>query len=162
MGLPGAGKTTLANELSKLIEDRRLDVRDNIAMKDLISSIKPDFVFHLAAQPLVKKSYLDPMETYNTNMFGTLNLLEGLRILKNPCTVILITSDKCYQNVEWVWGYRETDILGGHDPYSASKGAADLVFSSYPAKKNNLSLISGPENVKAITSSSNSGKSCPS
>ena len=112
-------------ELTKSIEDHRLDIRDGDALKRLVSRIQPDFVFHLAAQSLVRQSYLNPVETYQTNVLGTLNLLEGLRILKKPCTAILITSDKCYQNLEWVWGYRETDILGGPDPYSASKAGAE-------------------------------------
>ena len=118
-------------ELAKSIEDNRLDIRDGDELKLLVSRTQPDFVFHLAAQPLVLQSYLDPVETYQTNVLGTLNLLEALRSLKKKCTSVLITSDKCYKNVEWVWGYRETDPLGGQDPYSASKGAAELVISSH-------------------------------
>ena len=117
--------------LAKAIEDHRLDIRDDKALKHLVSQTQPDFVFHLAAQPLVRQSYLDPVETYQTNVLGTLNLLEALRPLEKPCTAVLITSDKCYDNVEWVWGYRETDALGGPDPYSASKGAAELVIRSH-------------------------------
>ena len=107
-----------------LLEDHRLDIRDGEALKNLVLKTQPNFVFHLAAQPLVHQSYLDPTETYQTNVLGTLNLLEGLRLLKKPCTAVFITSDKCYDNVEWIWGYRETDALGGPDPYSSSKGAA--------------------------------------
>ena len=118
-------------ELDKSIEDHRLDIRDNEALKCLVSKTQPDFVFHLAAQPLVRQSYLAPVETYQTNVLGTLNLLEGLRLLEKPCVAILITSDKCYDNVEWFWGYRETDALGGPDPYSASKGGAELVIRSH-------------------------------
>jgi len=118
-------------ELDKSIEDHRLDIRDNEALKSLVSKAQPDFIFHLAAQPLVRQSYLAPVETYQTNVLGTLNLLEGLRLLEKPCVAILITSDKCYDNVEWFWGYRETDALGGPDPYSASKGAAELVIRSH-------------------------------
>ena len=92
---------------------------------------QPDFVFHLAAQALVKRSYDDPVLTFQTNSIGTLNLLEALRILEKKCTAIIITSDKCYKNVEQIWGYREEDILGGDDPYSASKGSAELVINSY-------------------------------
>jgi CDP-glucose 4,6-dehydratase len=99
--------------------------------KSTISEIKPDFVFHLAAQPIVIRSYNDPVETMTTNIIGTVNILEGLRFLDNNCTAVFITSDKCYDNVEWVWGYRETDTLGGPDPYSASKGAAELAVKSY-------------------------------
>ena len=88
-------------------------------------------MFHLAAQPLVRSSFTDPVSTYATNVIGTLNVLEALRALKERCIAILITSDKCYDNVEWVWGYRETDSLGGQDPYSASKGATELVIRSH-------------------------------
>lgn len=111
--------------------DHRLDIRDRAALKDCIAQAAPDFVFHLAAQPLVRRSYADPCETYETNVIGTLNVLEAARLLNKPCVAVLITSDKCYDNVEWVWGYRETDALGGADPYSASKGAAELVIRSY-------------------------------
>jgi len=117
--------------LSEILEDHRLDIRDGDALKDLVYQTQPEFVFHLAAQALVRQSYLDPVKTYKTNVLGTLNLLEGLRLLKNPCSAVLITSDKCYDNVEWAWGYRETDSLGGPDPYSASKGAVELVIRSH-------------------------------
>lgn len=117
--------------LSEILEDHRLDIRDGEALKHLISQTQPDFVFHLAAQAVVRQSYDDPVATYQTNAMGTLNLLEALRSLEKKCTVVLITSDKCYNNVEWVWGYRETDALGGPDPYSASKGAAELVIRSH-------------------------------
>ena len=117
--------------LGKSIEDHRLDIRNGDELKRLVSETQPDFVFHLAAQPLVRQSYLDPVGTYQTNVLGTLNLLEGLRLLERPCIAVLITSDKCYKNLEWIWGYRETDALGGRDPYSASKGAAELVIRSH-------------------------------
>ena len=99
--------------LENILEDHRLDIRNGDALKYLVSQTQPDFVFHLAAQPLVRQSYLDPVETYQTNVLGTLNLLEALRQLEKKCVAVLITSDKCYDNVEWVWGYRETDALGG-------------------------------------------------
>lgn len=118
-------------QFSKILRDCRLDIRETDALKLLIADVQPDFVFHLAAQPLVRLSYLNPVETYQTNVLGTLNLLEALRPLKKKCTAILITSDKCYDNVEWIWGYRENDRLGGPDPYSASKGAAELVIRSH-------------------------------
>ena len=117
--------------LTEAIEDHRLDIREGDSLKHLLSQTQPDFVFHLAAQPLVRQSYLDPVETYQTNVLGTLNLLEALRPLKKRCTAVLITSDKCYDNLECVWGYRETDALGGPDPYSASKGGAELVIRSH-------------------------------
>lgn len=116
--------------LKGLINDLRIDVRNQKSIIEAIIEAEPDFVFHMAAQALVKKSYLDPLETWETNVIGTLNVLEALRRLQNKCVAIMITSDKCYDNVEWVWGYRETDTLGGPDPYSASKGAAELVIKS--------------------------------
>ena len=121
----------LAAQIDHDIEDLRIDLRDRDAVQRSIQEVKPDFLFHLAAQPLVRMSYLDPVSTYDTNVMGTLNVLQGLRELKHSCVAVLITSDKCYDNVEWVWGYRETDRLGGPDPYSASKGAAELVISSH-------------------------------
>lgn len=117
--------------MSAGMADYRLDIRNREALKARICETSPDFVFHLAAQALVRSSYDDPCGTYDTNVIGTLNVLEGLRSLEKPCVAVLITSDKCYDNVEWVWGYRETDALGGPDPYSASKGAAELVIRSH-------------------------------
>ena len=119
------------SKLSNGILDLCVDIRDKSALETVILDEQPDFVFHLAAQALVRYSYENPLETWETNVFGTLNLLEGLRKLKKHCSVVIITSDKCYDNVEWVWGYRETDSLGGPDPYSASKGAAELAIRSY-------------------------------
>lgn len=120
-----------AVELGEMIQDYRLDIRDAMALKAMVQDIQPDFVFHLAAQALVRQSYADPVETYQINVLGTLHILEALRTLGKPCVATMITSDKCYDNVEWVWGYRETDALGGPDPYSASKGAAELVIRSH-------------------------------
>jgi CDP-glucose 4,6-dehydratase len=120
-----------ALNLENSLMDNRLDIRDEINLKCLVKELQPDFVFHLAAQPIVRQSYLDPVETYHTNVLGTLNLLEALRTVDSRCDVVMVTSDKCYDNVEWVWGYRETDALGGPDPYSASKGAAELVIRSH-------------------------------
>jgi CDP-glucose 4,6-dehydratase len=97
----------------------------------LIHETKPDFVFHLAAQAIVSTSYQEPLDTISTNVMGTANVLEALRNLDHPCTAVIITSDKCYENVEWAWGYKETDHLGGRDIYSGSKGAAELIFHSY-------------------------------
>lgn len=117
--------------LAGLINDKRIDIRNDVALREAFVELQPDFVFHLAAQPLVRPSYADPIETWQTNTLGTVNILDGLRHLKKNCVAVLITSDKCYDNVEWVWGYRETDALGGPDPYSASKGAAELAIRSY-------------------------------
>ena len=120
-----------AASISELLTDHRVDIRDFEVLQSIINNSEPDFVFHLAAQPLVKQSYIAPLETYETNIMGTLNLLESLRNLKKPCVVVLVTSDKCYDNVEWIWGYRENDRLGGLDPYSASKGATELAIRSF-------------------------------
>jgi len=111
--------------------DLRIDIRDSAALEDAILSAQPDFVFHLAAQSLVRRSYDNPIETWQTNVMGTLHVLEALRKLDKSCAAVIITSDKCYDNVEWVWGYRETDAMGGPDPYSASKGAAELAIRSH-------------------------------
>jgi len=121
---------TVAN-IADGITDLRIDIRSQAALEDAVVSAQPDFVFHLAAQALVRRSYDDPIETWQTNVLGTLHLLEALRKLDKPCAAVIITSDKCYDNVEWVWGYRETDAMGGPDPYSASKGAAELAIRSH-------------------------------
>ena len=118
-------------ELADGITDLRIDVRDRLPIEEAIVSTQPDFVFHLAAQAIVRRSYDDPIETWQTNVLGTLHLLEALRKLDKPCVAVIITSDKCYDNVEWVWGYRETDAIGGPDPYSASKGAAEIAIRSH-------------------------------
>lgn len=113
------------------MKDIRGDIRDSEKLAREIKTFRPDIVFHLAAQPLVRRSYLNPIETWSTNVIGTANLLEACRNLPEVKAVIVITTDKVYANNEWPWGYRETDKLGGHDPYSASKAAAELVVNSY-------------------------------
>ena len=113
------------------IKDLRIDIRDKSLIEEVALKEKPDFVFHLAAQSLVRESYLNPVETWTTNLMGTLNVLEALRKIDKKCAAVIITSDKCYDNVEWPWGYKETDSLGGPDPYSSSKGAAELLIKSY-------------------------------
>jgi CDP-glucose 4,6-dehydratase len=110
------------------------DVRDAERLQAVMAEHRPDVVFHLAAQALVRRSYLDPLETLSTNVMGTANMLEAVRQINHgsrPRAIVSITSDKCYRNKEWSWGYRETDELGGHDPYSGSKGCAELVIRSY-------------------------------
>ncbi|MDE7443663.1 MAG: CDP-glucose 4,6-dehydratase, partial [Muribaculaceae bacterium] len=107
------------------------DVRDYEALSGVIDRVRPDFIFHLAAQAIVSTSYYDPAATFSTNVIGMVNLLEALRHVTHPCVCVLVTSDKVYDNVEWPWGYREIDRLGGKDPYSGSKGAAELVARSY-------------------------------
>jgi CDP-glucose 4,6-dehydratase len=113
------------------IESHIEDIRNLDAVKKMFTDVQPDFVFHLAAQPIVKRAYENPVECMTTNVIGTVNILESLRSLQNQCIAVMITSDKCYDNVEWIWGYRETDHLGGKDPYSASKGAAELMIKTY-------------------------------
>ncbi len=107
------------------------DIREFESLNKIIKELEPDYVFHLAAQALVTDSYQDPLTTFSTNAIGTANILESLRHLENKCVAVFITSDKCYENVEWCWGYRENDRLGGKDPYSASKASAELVIHSY-------------------------------
>lgn len=107
------------------------DVRNLAALKNALTEIQPEIIFHLAAQALVRESYRDPEGTFTTNVGGTLNILEAARLCDSVKAIVIITSDKCYRNNEWVWGYRETDYLGGSDPYSASKGCAELVSNSY-------------------------------
>ena len=107
------------------------DIRELDSLKKVLDENRPDFIFHLAAQPIVSVSFFNPEETITTNTIGMMNICEALRTVAWPCTCILITSDKVYDNVEWVWGYKETDALGGKDIYSGSKGAAELIAKSY-------------------------------
>lgn len=118
-------------ELAEKITHHIGDIRDLNAVKNVIEEASPDFIFHLAAQPIVSVSYSEPIDTITTNVVGTANVLEALRVLNPDCVVVMITSDKCYENVEWVWGYKETDHLGGRDIYSGSKGAAEVIIHSY-------------------------------
>lgn len=107
------------------------DINDLFKMKEILQTINPDIIFHLAAQPIVRLSYSDPVTTYMTNIMGTVNILEAARHVTNLKAIVAITSDKCYENKEWVWGYRENDPMGGRDPYSSSKGCAELVLNAY-------------------------------
>jgi CDP-glucose 4,6-dehydratase len=107
------------------------DIRDFSRLRSAIADSRPEVVIHMAAQSVVRRGYEDPIETYSTNVMGTVHLLEALRQLEQPCVVVNITSDKCYENKEWPWGYRENDPLGGHDPYSNSKACAELVTSAF-------------------------------
>jgi len=107
------------------------DIRDFPRLKSAIAGCRPDVVIHMAAQSVVRRGYEDPIETYSSNVMGTVHLLEALRQLGQPCVVVNVTSDKCYENREWDWGYRENDPLGGHDPYSNSKACAELVTSAF-------------------------------
>jgi CDP-glucose 4,6-dehydratase len=126
-----------ANDLYHLIDGDNIctsvlsDLRDKKRLEEEIVSFQPDFVFHLAAQPLVRLSYEIPAETFEVNVIGTANVLDGVRLLEKRCAVVLITTDKVYHNNEWIYPYRENDRLGGYDPYSASKACAELVIDSY-------------------------------
>ncbi len=107
------------------------DINDAARLRGAVQAAEPEIVFHLAAQPLVRQSYAEPVETFATNVMGTVNLLEAVRQVESVRAVVVVTTDKCYANQEWAWGYRETDPLGGKDPYSASKAAAEIVAASY-------------------------------
>ncbi len=130
-GVPTEPSHFKAAALDEHLQFHKLDIRDLPRLQRALSEIEPDFVFHLAAQPLVRRSHLDPVGTLGTNIMGSTHVLEALRQIGRPVSAVMITSDKCYRNVEWTWGYRETDELGGDDPYSASKGAAELVIRTY-------------------------------
>ena len=130
-GVPTAPSHFESMHLADHVEDLRGDIRDRQCMMRAIQSFKPDVIFHLAAQALVRKSYEDPVTTFESNMLGTMNVLEAVRHTPSVAAVVMITSDKCYRNDEQVWGYRETDHLGGADPYSASKGCAEIIAHSY-------------------------------
>src|SRR3990167_3295431 len=121
---------TIAN-VAKGLVDVRGDVRDDALLRQTIATHQPDIIFHLAAQPLVRFSYANPVETYAINVMGTVNVLEAARQLGRACTIVNITTDKCYENKERRLGYQEEDSLGGYDPYSNSKGCAELVTSAY-------------------------------
>jgi len=114
-----------------LCESLICDIRDKAALKNAVLDFQPDYIFHLAAQPLVRLSYKIPSETFEVNTIGTANLLDSIRFLEKKCIIILITTDKVYHNNEWEYPYRENDRLGGYDPYSASKACAELVIDSY-------------------------------
>lgn len=118
-------------KLEDKIKHYQEDIRELSKMTKIISDEKPDFLFHLAAQPIVSTSYSNPIETISSNVMGTANILEALKVSNHKCTTIIITSDKAYDNVEQVWGYKEDDKMGGKDIYSGSKGAAELIIKSY-------------------------------
>ncbi len=113
------------------VDDRRLDIRQADSLQAVFTDTKPEIVFHLAAQPLVRRSYADPLTTWSTNVVGTANVLEACRHCPSVKAIVVVTTDKCYENLEWERGYVEGDRLGGHDPYSASKAAAELVAGSF-------------------------------
>ncbi|MCE2962249.1 MAG: CDP-glucose 4,6-dehydratase [Chitinophagales bacterium] len=133
-----------------LCESVIADIRDLNKLKSEIISFEPDFIFHLAAQPLVRYSYQFPVETFEVNVMGTANVLEAMRYLQKPVIGVMITTDKVYENKEWHYPYREVDRLGGYDPYSASKASAELVISSYRNSFFNASNFA--EHKKSIAS----------
>jgi len=118
-------------QLDKIVKSTIGDIRDFQKLKDTIDRIKPEIIIHMAAQPLVRASYKDPIETYSTNVMGTVNLFEAVRKSSGVKVIINVTTDKCYENREWHWGYRENEPMGGYDPYSNSKGCSELVTSSF-------------------------------
>lgn len=131
MALDPASRPNHWDLLKLPVKDHRLDIRDGAAVHDVFAQERPEIVFHLAAQPLVRYSYTEPVETWSTNVMGTVHVLEAVRITPEVRAAVVVTSDKCYDNKEWPWPYREIDRLGGHDPYSASKAAAEVVAASY-------------------------------
>lgn len=131
MALPPDSEPSHWDLLALGITEHRIDIRDAAAVAGVVAATRPDIVFHLAAQALVRKSYRDPLETWSTNVMGTASVLEACRGVDSVRAVVVVTTDKCYENREWEWGYRETDSLGGYDAYSASKAGAELVSGSY-------------------------------
>lgn len=115
----------------KITADIRADIRDGESMKRIFAHYQPEIVFHLAAQPLVRLSYECPVDTYQTNVMGTINILEAIRVTPSVRVGVMITTDKCYENREQIWGYRENEPMGGYDPYSSSKGAAEIAIASW-------------------------------
>lgn len=118
-------------DLASTMDHRIADLRDSSVVRQVVHEVQPEVVLHLGAQPLVRRSYIEPAATWATNVMGTIHVLEALRTLDSPCTAVLITTDKVYRNNEWLYGYRENDPLGGHDPYSSSKAAAELAIASW-------------------------------
>ncbi len=136
--------------ISKSIKDIRGDIRDKEKLAEVFEEEKPEIVFHLAAQALVIDGYNDPIATYEINTMGTANILECVRLCKSVHTAIFITTDKVYENKEWIWPYREDEPMGGYDPYSSSKGAAELIIASY--RNSYFSLDNYSEHKKSIAS----------
>lgn len=130
-----------AARIGELVHHIEGDIRDPEALRSAVDATRPEAIFHLAAQPLVRLSYEQPVETYATNVMGTVHLLEAARHVPGIKAIVCVTSDKCYENREWVWPYRETDPMGGHDPYSSSKGCAELVTAAW---RNSFFLSGGP------------------
>ena len=134
--------------IDSLIEKSHIaDIRDLVGLQNAMFVAKPDVVIHMAAQPLVRYSYTNPVETYATNVMGTVHVLESTRSIDSVRATVVVTTDKCYENREWVWGYRENEPMGGYDPYSNSKGCAELVTSAY-----RQSYFSGSNSINKVAS----------
>lgn len=129
--IPSSPSNFLSSDINKIVKSRTFDIKKMEKIKVVINKFQPDFIFHLAAQSLVGTSYEKPLITWNSNLMGTVNILETLKELKKKITIVMITSDKSYKNVEKKSGYKETDLLGGEDPYSASKSATEIAINSY-------------------------------
>ena len=121
----------LVADVARNMESEIGDIRDLAKLKESMLAFDPAILIHMAAQPLVRRSYLEPVDTYTTNVIGTVNVLEAARACPNLKAIVSVTTDKCYENKEWAWGYRENEPMGGHDPYSSSKGCAELVTAAY-------------------------------
>lgn len=133
MALPPGSTPSLFDlaRIHEIVDSYLLDIRDPMMVQETISRARPEVVFHLAAQPLVRYSYRHPVETFSTNVMGTAHLLESVRSVNSVRAMVMVTTDKVYHNNEWAWPYREGDVLGGHDPYSASKAASEIVIEGY-------------------------------
>ena len=149
LALPPPTQPALFDQLglARRVAHHEADVGELAPVQRVIAEAAPEFIFHLAAQPLVRRSYAEPVETYRANVMGTVHLLEAARLAGRPCTIVCITTDKAYENREWLHGYREEDPMGGHDPYSSSKGAAELAISAY-----RRSYLSSPSSLIRVAS----------
>jgi CDP-glucose 4,6-dehydratase len=140
--------------IAHLVRSIHGDIRDFSKTSSAITACQPEVVIHMAAQSVVRRGYQDPIETYSTNVMGTVHIFEAVRALNAPCIVLNVTSDKCYENKEWAWGYRETDSLGGHDPYSNSKACAELVTSAF---RDSYFCTGGPQPVSVSVATARAG-----
>jgi len=130
-GPPTDPSLFVLGRVGEVVKSHAVDVRDHLAVERVVAQARPEIVLHMAAQALVRRSFTDPHETYETNVMGTVNVLEAVRRTGGVRAVVNVTSDKCYENREWEWGYREDEPMGGHDPYSNSKGCSELVTSAF-------------------------------
>jgi CDP-glucose 4,6-dehydratase len=136
-------------DVASKMESQIGDIRDLNQLKESMQAFNPDILIHMAAQPLVRLSYAEPVDTYTTNVIGTVNVLEAARTCPNLKAIVSVTTDKCYENKEWAWGYRENEPMGGHDPYSSSKGCAELVTAAYRSSFFNTNDIAALATARA-------------